>query len=101
MNSDKTAAPQGNEPDGKQAKERLILEILKRLSGGESLSSIMVATGLSDIEMRSCFQQAYYLVSQNSGDGGDAATIVDWKTMSIADALAMLAAHGGSGINSK
>jgi hypothetical protein len=70
-----------------------LLEVLDRLAAGASLGEVMAATGLSDSELRVCFQNAAERIRRSKAKKPGNDVILDWRDVSLAEALHIIADH--------
>lgn len=67
-----------------------VLDVLYRLGAGDSLQSVASVFGLSDESLRACFRIAAERVRQTQARSGAS---LDLQTMSVSEALGMLASY--------
>ncbi|MBT3070379.1 hypothetical protein KKP04_05805 [Rhodomicrobium sp. Az07] len=68
-----------------------ILDLLEKLAAAESLQGAAAAAGVGEDQMRAGLRQAASMIR---GEGGAAPAPHDWRDLSVAEALSILADHG-------
>ncbi len=75
-----------------------ILELLDKLAAAEGLGSAASATGISEDQMRDSLRQAAQMIRKNQEAPAKQrwpllGSILDWREMTVAEALEILADH--------
>lgn len=98
MNSpDQNALPDSVENRVPPAMTLPVLDVLERLSRGDSLDMILSSTGLAASDLRACFHVAASTFRNAHGVTKATRAKCDPATMSLAEALDALAAFGMKG----
>ncbi|WP_127078645.1 hypothetical protein [Rhodomicrobium lacus] len=66
-----------------------ILDLLEKLAAAESLQGAAAAAGVGEDQMRAGLRQAASLIRREGAPAAD-----DWRELSVAEALSILADHG-------
>ena len=68
-----------------------LIDVLDRLAGGASLDEVITATSLSESDIRTCFKHAAENLRQSKREMLAKRPILDWREVTIAETLEILA----------